>query len=80
MCSPFVNAPWRPPVQPMVRRCSCRGKGVTIPTLRDVLTEFPEARLNIELKKTRDGVEKRVADLLDEHGARTLVLAFEVKP
>ena len=51
-----------------------RGKGVVIPTLRDVLTEFPEARLNIELKKTRDGVERRVADLLAEHEASERVL------
>ena len=51
-----------------------RGKGVTIPTLRDVLTEFPDARLNIELKKTRDGVERRVADLLADHDASTRVL------
>ena len=51
-----------------------RGKGVTIPLLRDVLIEFPDAGLNIELKKTREGVEKRVADLLAEHGASSRVL------
>lgn len=44
-----------------------KGKGVTIPTLEEVLTAFPKARLNIELKHA--GPEDQLLGVLGKHAA-----------
>lgn len=44
-----------------------RGKGVTIPTLEEVLTAFPRTPLNIELK--HEGPEAQLLEELAKHGA-----------
>ena len=41
-----------------------RGKGVRIPTLREVLEAFPKLRLNIELKRAQAGIEERFVQVL----------------
>ncbi|MCK8496325.1 MULTISPECIES: glycerophosphodiester phosphodiesterase [Myxococcus] len=46
-----------------------RGRGVRIPTLREVLRAFPELRLNIELKPDVPGQEELLARLLEDEGA-----------
>ncbi|MBI5516865.1 MAG: glycerophosphodiester phosphodiesterase [Deltaproteobacteria bacterium] len=51
-----------------------RSRGVTVPTLEEVLGAFPEARLNIELKHDSDALIAHVARALDLHGARGRVL------
>ncbi len=45
-----------------------RGKGVTIPTLREVFERFPETRVNIEMKVNDAEGERRLARLLTENG------------
>ncbi len=52
-----------------------RGKGVRIATLAEVLEEFPDTPLNVELKYD-DGKEvEAFFDVVDAHGARDRVLA-----
>ncbi len=41
-----------------------RGKGVQIPTLREVLEAFPKLRLNIEVKRPQPGIEDKFAEEL----------------
>lgn len=56
-----------------------RGKGLTIPTLDEVLSTFRDTGVTLELKRTRDGVERAVANMLARHGAekRVIVAAHE---
>ena len=56
-----------------------RGRGVVAPTLDQVLTEFPEARFNVEIKQHEPSIAGEVCVLLRRHGAhrRTLVASFE---
>ena len=51
-----------------------RGKGLTMPTLDEVLTKFPDVGLTLELKKTRSGVEQVVATCLRRRGAEQRVI------
>ncbi|MCS7221334.1 MAG: glycerophosphodiester phosphodiesterase [Anaerolineae bacterium] len=51
-----------------------RGRGIKIPTLREVLTAFPEARVNIEIKQVTPPIEETVARLIEEMGAQDRVL------
>jgi glycerophosphoryl diester phosphodiesterase len=51
-----------------------RGRGLKIPTLREVLTAFPEARVNIEIKQTTPPIEEAVAQLIEEMEAQDRVL------
>ena len=51
-----------------------RGKGLTIPTLEEVLTTFPDVGMTLELKKTRDGVEQVVSNRIHRHGAEERVI------
>ncbi len=46
-----------------------RGKGVQIPTLREVLEAFPTLRFNIELKRPQPGIEQAFAEELRRAGA-----------
>ncbi len=45
-----------------------RGKGVTIPTLREVYERFPQTRINIEMKVNDADGERRLARLLLDNG------------
>ena len=51
-----------------------RGKGLTIPTLDEVLTAFADTGVTLEIKRTRDGVERAVANMLARHGAEERVI------
>lgn len=56
-----------------------RGRGLRIPTLEEVLQTFPEARLTIEIKRSREGVADAVARVIRRTLAdsRVLVASFE---
>jgi glycerophosphoryl diester phosphodiesterase len=56
-----------------------RGRGLVVPLFEEVIEGFPEARLNIEIKRSREGAEEAVADILRRLGAtdRVLVTARE---
>jgi glycerophosphoryl diester phosphodiesterase len=51
-----------------------RGTGVRIPTLREVLEEFPEMTVNLDIKEATPGIEQAVLDEIDRAGARDRVL------
>lgn len=51
-----------------------RGKGLQIPTLREVLEAFPDARVNIEIKQTDPPIEEALAALIRELNAEERVL------
>ena len=46
-----------------------RGKGVQVPTLREVLEGFGDVRLNVEVKRATEGIEKSFSDELRHAGA-----------
>ena len=54
-----------------------RGLGLRIPTLAEVLREFPGVALNIDMKADRPGIEAAVLEVLREAGAegRALVVS-----
>ena len=54
-----------------------RGRGVRVPTLREVLQEFPGVAVNIDLKADRPGIEEAVLGVLREANAsgRALVVS-----
>lgn len=56
-----------------------RGAGLTIPTLDEVLETFPDMRLTVELKRTREGIVAALADKLRHYGAgqRVIVASHE---
>ncbi len=55
-----------------------RGKGITVPTLREVIELFPAVPFNIEVKENETDNERAVADLLAEMGhAEITLLAAE---
>jgi glycerophosphoryl diester phosphodiesterase len=47
-----------------------RGKGITVPTLLEVLDEFPRARLNIDIKQAQPSLVKSFCRTLGERGAK----------
>ncbi len=51
-----------------------RGQGVTIPTLAEVFTRFPETRINIEIKDSTPAREQRVWELIQQHQAEDRVM------
>jgi glycerophosphoryl diester phosphodiesterase len=55
-----------------------RGKGVTIPTLREVFERFPQTRINVEMKVSDAEGEQRLLRLLldNDWGDRTLVGSY----
>jgi glycerophosphoryl diester phosphodiesterase len=55
-----------------------RGAGVTVPTLGEVLAEFPRARLNIDIKQAQPSPVKSFCRALTESGAtaRVTVASF----
>jgi glycerophosphoryl diester phosphodiesterase len=46
-----------------------RGKGVQVPTLREVLEHFENVRLNVDVKRATEGTESSLADELRTAGA-----------
>jgi glycerophosphoryl diester phosphodiesterase len=50
-----------------------RGKGITVPTLREVLEEFPGARLNVDIKQAQPSLVKSFCGMLGERGAKERV-------
>jgi glycerophosphoryl diester phosphodiesterase len=55
-----------------------RGKGLRVPTLREIFENFPEAAVNIEIKESQSGIQEKMFDLIEEYRAekRTLVASF----
>lgn len=51
-----------------------RGGGVRVPELGEVLREFPDQRVNIDIKEARPGVEAAVLKTITEAGAGNRVL------
>jgi len=51
-----------------------RSKGITIPTLEEVLQELPDARLNIDIKPKDIGVVPPFCQLLSDYGIMDQVL------
>ena len=51
-----------------------RGKGLTIPTLTEVLETFPAMRITVEMKPTRDGLASALAQKLRQHRAEDRVI------
>ena len=49
-----------------------RGKGVSIPSLEDVMKTFPDVYFNLDLKQK--GIEKTVAEFIDRHHYHDRVL------
>lgn len=56
-----------------------RGTGVTIPTLQEVLTEFPDMHINIELKDGTDAFLALFAAEIGRHGAEERVCIGHVQ-
>jgi glycerophosphoryl diester phosphodiesterase len=56
-----------------------RGKGLTIPTLSEVLETFPAMRITVEIKPTRESVTESLARTLRQHRAegRVIVASHE---
>lgn len=52
-----------------------RGKGITIPTLREVFERFPTTRINIDLKESTPAREERLWALIQEFEAEDRVCA-----
>jgi glycerophosphoryl diester phosphodiesterase len=46
-----------------------RGRGITVPTLDEVLEEFPRVRLNIDIKQAQPSLVKSFCRTLGERGA-----------
>ena len=57
-----------------------RGQGVRVPTLAEVLEEFPGARVNADIKQRRPRAEEAVARVLREAGAEGRVLVASEYP
>jgi glycerophosphoryl diester phosphodiesterase len=51
-----------------------RGQGITIPTMRQVFENFPQARINIDLKESTPAREHRLWELIQEYQAYDRVL------
>ncbi len=51
-----------------------RGKGLSIPTLKGVFSEFPNQRINIEIKQFEPRIEERLFSIIKEMGMTDNVL------
>jgi glycerophosphoryl diester phosphodiesterase len=51
-----------------------RGRGIRVPTLDEVLEEFPDVAVNIDIKVSRPGIEEAVLGVLRETNASERVL------
>ena len=52
-----------------------RGKGITVPTLRQVFERFPDTRINIDLKESTPDREERLWALIQEFTAEDRICA-----
>lgn len=57
-----------------------RGRGVWVPELGEVLREFPDQRVNIDIKEARPGVEAAVLETIAGAGAGDRVLVVSEIP
>lgn len=53
-----------------------RGKGLTIPTLKEVFSEFPNQRINIEIKQLEPQIEDALFGIIKEMGMTDNVLVI----
>lgn len=51
-----------------------RRQGITIPTLEEVFTAFPDYRMTIEIKKTNTSMSKPFCDMIRKHNMQDKVL------
>ena len=51
-----------------------RGQGIQVPTLDEVFENFPQVRYVIEIKLTRNPIDKPLCDLIRQHGMQDKVL------
>ncbi len=58
-----------------------RGQGVVIPTLEEVFLEFPDIRINVEIKQADPPIVEKLAELIDEYDRwdSTLVASFDAE-
>jgi glycerophosphoryl diester phosphodiesterase len=56
----------------------CRGLGITVPTVEEVFSAFPEIRINIDIKQVRFSVAERFCRLILDFGMveRVMVASF----
>lgn len=59
-----------------------RGRGVTIPTLEDVFNQFPDMRVNIEIKQVDPPMEEQVLDVVRRYHMedKVLINSFPSEP
>ena len=59
-----------------------RGRGVGVPEIGEVLREFPDLAVNVEIKEDQPGVEEALLRVIEEEGAqeRALVVSGQVRP
>ena len=57
-----------------------RGWGIRVPELGEVLREFPDRRVNVDIKEAQPGVEEALLSVLDDAGARDRVLVVSEAP
>lgn len=55
-----------------------RGRGLTVPTLEEVLSRFPECRLNLEMKEFGDDEARRLCEILRRHRVTSHVLVASI--
>ena len=57
------------------------GKGITVPTLKEIFEAFPDMRMNIEMKEATKSPVARLCGLIQEHNMtdRVLVASFSTK-
>lgn len=55
-----------------------RGRGIVIPSLTAVFKEFPQFRMNIEIKQSRPGVPAKMCNLIRQYkmGKRVVIASF----
>ena len=60
------------------RTYPCRGQGVTVPTLEEVVEAFPGVRLNVEIKQESPPAVQAVVDFIEKRGLhdRLLLASF----
>lgn len=56
-----------------------RGQGIVIPTLEEVFLEFPDIRINVEIKQADPPIVEKLGELIDEYDRwdRTLIASFD---
>ncbi len=57
-----------------------RGRGVRVPELGEVFREFPDYKVNIDIKEAQPGIEAAVLRIIEEAGAGDRVLVVSEMP